>query len=245
MIFQSEYQASLHLKYPEKLFSDGTFYSAPKLAYQLLITRVYSKELNKFFTTSFSLLTNKEQNTYYQVFNTIKNHIFSLNKNKKYCPSEFPADFEIAMSNAFKSVFPDSKIKYCLWHFERNLEINKNKICYKEVNENKDIFILYKCITKLPYIDPHYLEDLYLLIKTKSNNRNFLEFLKYFYKTYFLKYPVENWNYFDNIEDTTNNRCESYNHHLYSYFNKKPTFYKLLFILREEENYMKIEEEKL
>ena len=212
----------------------------------MLITRVYSKELNKFFTTSFSLLlTNKEQNTYYQVFNTIKNHIFSLNKNKKYCPSEFPADFEIAMSNAFKSVFPDSKIKYCLWHFERNLEINKNKICYKEVNENKDIFILYKCITKLPYIDPHYLEDLYLLIKTKSNNRNFLEFLKYFYKTYFLKYPVENWNFFDNIEDTTNNRCESYNHHLYSYFNKKPTFYKLLFILREEENYMKIEEEKL
>ena len=98
------------------------------------------------------------------------------------------------MSNAFKSVFPDSKIKYCLWHFERNLEINKNKICYKEVNENKDIFILYKCI---------------------------------------------------NIEDTTNNCCESYNHHLYSYFNKKPTFYKLLFILREEENYMKIEEEKL
>ena len=125
------------------------------------------------------------------------------------------------------------------------MEINKNKICYKEVNENKDIFILYKCITKLPYIDPHYLEDLYLLIKTKSNNRNFLEFLKYFYKTYFLKYPVENLNYFDNIEDTTNNCYEWYNHHLNSYFNKKPTFYKLLFILREEENYMKIEEEKL
>ena len=126
----------------------------------MLITRVYSKELNKFFTTSFSLLTNKKQNTYYQVFNSIKKHIFSLNNSKKYCPSEFHSDFEIAMNNAFKSVFPNTKIKYCLWHLERNLEINKYKICYKEVNENEDIFILYKFITKLPCIEPHYLDDL-------------------------------------------------------------------------------------
>ena len=55
----------------------------------------------------------------------------------------FHSDFKLAISNAFKRVFPLTKIKYCLWHFERNLEVNKNKICFKDVNENKDIFILF------------------------------------------------------------------------------------------------------
>ena len=132
-----------------------------------------------------------------------------------------------------------------MWHFYRNLEFNKNKKCYKDVNENKDIFILYKCITKLPFIDPVYLEDLFLLIKTKTNNERFLEFLKYFYKTYILKYPINDWNYFNKIEDTTNNCCESYNNYLNGYFNKKPSFFKLLFILREEENFILKEEAKL
>ena len=211
----------------------------------MLITRVFSKDLNKFFTTSFSLLSDKKQNTYYDIFSAIKNHILSYDTKNNYSPKEFHCDFEISLSNAFKSVFPATNIKYCLWHFDRNLEINKNKICYKDVNENKDIFILYKCITKLPFIDPVYLEDLFLLIKTKTNNERFLEFLKYFYKTYILKYPINDWNYFNKIEDTTNNCCESYNNYLNGYFNKKPSFFKLLFILREEENFILKEEAKL
>lgn len=73
----------------------------------------------------------------------------------------------------------------------------------------------------------------------------FLDFLKYFYKTYILKYPIYEWNYFNKIEDITNNYCESYNNYLNGYFNKKPSFFKLLFILREEENFILKEEEKL
>ena len=84
------------------------------------------------------------------------------------------------------------------------------------------------------------------MIKTKTNNERFLEFLNYFYKTYILNYPINDWNYFNKIEDTTNNSCESYNNHLNGYFNKKPpSFFKLLFILREEENFIIEEEEKL
>ena len=100
----------------------------------MLITRVFSKDLNKFFTTSFSILSDKKQNTYYYVFKAVKNHILSYDNNKKYSPKEFHCDFEISLSNVFKSVFPATNIKNCLWHFDRNLEINKNKICYKDVN---------------------------------------------------------------------------------------------------------------
>ena len=69
------------------------------------------------------------QNTYYDIFSDIKNHILSYDTKKNYSPKKFHCDLEISLSNAFKSVFPGANIKYCLWYFGRNLEINKNKIC--------------------------------------------------------------------------------------------------------------------
>lgn len=35
-------------------------------------------------------------------------------------------DFEKAKTNVIKKIFPNIKIRYCLWHFKRNLEIHKN-----------------------------------------------------------------------------------------------------------------------
>ena len=78
----------------------------------MLITRVFSKDLNKFFTTSFSLLSNKKQNTYYDIFSTIKNNILSYDIKNNYSPKEFHCNFEISLSNAFKSIFPATNIKY-------------------------------------------------------------------------------------------------------------------------------------
>ncbi|KAL6599757.1 hypothetical protein U3516DRAFT_802829 [Neocallimastix sp. 'constans'] len=50
------------------------------------------------------------------------------------------------------------------------------------------------------------------------------------------KYNVNNWNYYENIEHLTNNASESYNSYLNNIFPNKPLFYKLIYILKEEEN---------
>ncbi|KAL6590633.1 hypothetical protein U3516DRAFT_674535, partial [Neocallimastix sp. 'constans'] len=50
------------------------------------------------------------------------------------------------------------------------------------------------------------------------------------------KYNVNNWNYYENIERLTNNASESYNSYLNNIFPNKPLFYKLIYILKEEEN---------
>ncbi|KAG4107114.1 hypothetical protein H8356DRAFT_1359643 [Neocallimastix lanati (nom. inval.)] len=57
IIFQSPFQI---------FFVDDTFKISPKCGYQVFITRTYVKELNSFYTTSFSILKNKEQRTYEQ-----------------------------------------------------------------------------------------------------------------------------------------------------------------------------------
>lgn len=78
--------------------------------------------------------------------------------------------------------------------------------------------MLYKSILNLPFIDPQYVDNVYNLIKEKNNDENFDEFLEYFKDNYINIYQIKNWNYFDNIENTTNNCCEAYNNKLNNYF---------------------------
>ncbi|ORY16843.1 hypothetical protein LY90DRAFT_517677 [Neocallimastix californiae] len=59
IIFQSPFQAYLFSNYHKNIFAFGTFYAAPKFSYQLFITRTYVGEFNMFYTTSISILKNK------------------------------------------------------------------------------------------------------------------------------------------------------------------------------------------
>ena len=94
-------------------------------------------------------------------------------------------DFERGISKAAKTIFPNTNIKYCIWHYKKSLEIKKNKLCYNEVKNYNNIFIYYKAISYLPFINPEYIFDIYVIIKIKSIKNNycqFLKFLEYFYK---------------------------------------------------------------
>ncbi|OUM65129.1 hypothetical protein PIROE2DRAFT_7935 [Piromyces sp. E2] len=81
IIFQSPFQTKLFIKYNENLFADGTFYIAPKFGYQVFITRVYAPEINSFYTTSLSILNNKEQATYELLFEKLKKNASKYNIN--------------------------------------------------------------------------------------------------------------------------------------------------------------------
>eukprot|EP00833_Pecoramyces_ruminatium_P014750 jgi/Orpsp1_1/1188782/evm.model.d7180000067137.1 len=208
IIFQSPFQAELFAQYNEDVFADGTFRIAPKFSYQVFITRTYVSKYNKYYTTSFSILNNKEQSTYEVLFNVLKNNASKICKNYVFPPKNFHCDFEIAISNAARKVFPNINIKYCVWHYKRSLEAQKNKSCSDEVENNDNIYTYYKNISNLPFINPKYVFDIYIKIKRecqKKEYKNFLEFLNYFYDTYLMRYDVNSWNYYENIEHITNN----------------------------------------
>ena len=71
IIFQSQFQAKLFMEH-KHVFADGTFYIAPPNTCQVFITRTYITGLNGFYTTSISILKNKEQATYEVLFDEIK-----------------------------------------------------------------------------------------------------------------------------------------------------------------------------
>ena len=58
----------------------------------------------------------------------------------------------------------------------------------------------------------------------------------YFHKQYLDKYNVKDWNYYKIYDHRTNNACESYHHSLNSKFNSKPSIWKFISVIREEEN---------
>ena len=45
-----------------------------------------------------------------------------------------------------------------------SLEKQKNILCYSEVNNN-NIYVYYKAILNLPFINPNYIFDIYIKIK--------------------------------------------------------------------------------
>ncbi|ORY81110.1 hypothetical protein LY90DRAFT_500205 [Neocallimastix californiae] len=236
IIFQSPFQAFLFKKYSDDLFVDGTFYIAPDFSYQIFITRNFVPELNEFYTTSFSILRNKEQETYKTIFEVIKSNC-NITKDNGFAPKNLHCDFERAISNTAIIVFPDITIRYCIWHYKQSLRHHKNKICYNEVNHNRDLYVYYNAILNLPFINPNYILDIFHKIKKsciENNYNQFLIFLEYFRKTYLIHYDIENWNYYNNIEHITNNASESYNNYIGSLFLKKSTYFRLIYTLNNE-----------
>ena len=97
-------------------------------------------------------------------------------------------DFKKGISKAAKKIFPNINIKYCIWHFKRSLEIKKNEFCYIKVVSNYNIYVYYKFISNLPFVNPEYIYDIYEIIKLecqKNNYDQFLKFLEYFKKKIF------------------------------------------------------------
>ena len=210
IVFQSPFQAKIFSQYGDHIFVDGTFYIAPKFSYQVFITRNYVKELNSFYTTSFSILENKEQETYETLFMELKKNVLTYHNNK-ISPKFFHCDFERAISNAAQKIFPNINIKFCIWHYKRSLEIKKNELCYNEVKDNNNICNYYKAISNFPFINPEYIFDIYNDIKEICQTQNynqFLKFLEYYKKTYLISYKIEHWNYYNNMEHITNNASE-------------------------------------
>ena len=62
-IFQSELQSKLKFENYSDIFIDGTFFSTPKGIYQIIIIRVAVESHHKYFTTFFTLSSNKTEDT--------------------------------------------------------------------------------------------------------------------------------------------------------------------------------------
>ena len=242
LIFMSPNQANLLYKNNQHVFIDGTFYSAPKCSYQIVTIRIHNIKEDLFHTVAYGILIDKTLNSYIELLDNIRIYTFNNRENKRNTDQRIPltihCDFEQAIIGAVKQVYPNSEIKLCLWHFYRNLEINRNKIYGSKENQSNQSLNILKRIQTLCYIDPEYVKDCFDLISedAESDAKDDKFVNDYFRNTYLNKYNIKDWNYFKIFDHRTNNACESYHHVLNSKFNKKPTIWKFMNEIRNEEN---------
>lgn len=237
VIFQSDNLSKLKLKFGFKIFCDSTFKTCPKIAYQLFITRVLDPVKNVYYTTSFSIMKNKSKEDYLIIFKKIKEHIEQfLEIGENYYINEIYIDLEFAIGEACCMVYPNAKIKYCIWHMKRAINKKNNSLCKVEIDHNdNNIFILYNMCNQLYLCHPDYVKIVFNRIKEKSENENFNKFLQYFEDQYIKLFNYKRWHYFNDPRNATNNVSESYNSKINNLFLVRPTFFKLIYKLRLED----------
>ena len=247
LIFMSPNQANLLYEYNQHVFIDGTFYAAPKCSYQIVTLRIHNIKEDLFHTIAYGILIDKSLNSYIEFLDNIKTYSFNNRENKRDMnqrePLNIHCDFEQAIIGAIRQVYPNSEIKLCLWHLFRNLEINRKKIYGSKENQSIESLNIFKRIQTLCYIDPNYVKDCFAFISedAEEDNKDDKFVNEYFKKTYLEKYNIKDWNYFKIFDHRTNNACESYHHILNSKFNSKPSIWKFINVIRNEENSLLIE----
>jgi hypothetical protein len=124
---------------------DGTFKACPEVFYQLFV--IHALIDSKALPMLYALLPNKLQNTYVELFESLKTLDQALE------PVSVIVDLEQASINAIMHVFPNSRIVGCAFHLAQNLwrRIQRNGLTqlYKD---NEEIRLLCKMLLGLSYV---------------------------------------------------------------------------------------------
>ena len=119
----------------EQIFMDGTFYSCPKNYYQLYNIIGKEKKTRIIIPISFILMSHKSYSLYYHAFNNIKTLLIKNNIEYKEEELKFMMDFEKSARKAIKSIFPDSLLSGCFFHYTKSLwnKAKKEVLCKKNI----------------------------------------------------------------------------------------------------------------
>lgn len=131
------------------ILCDGTFKTAPSLFYQLY--SIHGIVNNYTFPLIYVLATRKDQAFYTNMLTQLKSHAEDIFNNLN--PQYISADFEIPFINAARTVFPDSTLHGCLFHYTQSIwrnAVNRGlKVPFKEVNQVRSTI---QCLLALPLI---------------------------------------------------------------------------------------------
>lgn len=123
-------------------------------------------------------MTRKTEECYRHVFRYIHENIFSLE-----CES-FMTDFELAMRNALRSIYPDCKFYVCWFHLTKAAEkkVSQTSALCKLIRKKKEARIIYKKILALPLLPADLIVAAFHKIKVLalSTFEQFGPFLVYF-----------------------------------------------------------------
>ena len=208
---------------------DGTFSACPEMFYQVFFVFV-TTDSGKTIPAAYSLLPDKQ--CYEVLFEEIKKALNNSNG-----PDKVMVDYEKGLHNKFSSVFSDTEISGCLFHFKQCIRRNlSDKGCLKLYNSDAHFQEFVSMLYSLPFvpetgvvdtfvdvIKPFY-DDHYNEWAAAGYDEEITSFYTYFERTFIgfktrksRKAPlfeIALWNHYNSIIKNdfllTNNGCEAY-----------------------------------
>jgi hypothetical protein len=228
---------------------DGTFKCAPDLWYQLWVIHGVFHE--KTVPLVYSLLPNKQQNTYERALEMILNKIDDVRPGTR--PTCLNIDFEKAEDNAFKQLIPNVRIHGCFFHFSQSIWRKIKELGLVERYRNDEYFrMIMKSFSALAFVPSQEVITTFGSLADEMTD-NFGEeeayntFIEYFVMTWVgrqyprrtPKFDIDMWNC-NNITleglPRTTNSAESWHHAFAVIFSSHhPNPYKLVGGLLKEQ----------
>lgn len=230
----------------QKLYVDGTFKSCPKYFTQIFTLHGFVNDL--YIPLVFFLLPDKSTNTYTNMFKALVEKCESHNLH--LCPNEMYIDFEVAIHNAARIVWPTINIKGCRFHLGQNwwkkiqtLGLSRQ---YKNSKSEKGKFL--KLFFGLPFLHPGEVDDCFTddLMSLKPKGEKIQSFMDYIFDNYISPdavFPPSVWAEFSASTNRTTNGCESFHAKFNGYFyTAHPNVYNFIEILKniQSETYIKL-----
>lgn len=233
LIFASRTSQS-YLKYlhptTAQFYGDGTFKSCPSVFSQLYAIHVdlgSSEKATNVVPVIFGLLPNKTQATYTRFFQCIKQ---ALNIDMLY----FKCDFEVAVINAVRHVFPNVIVSGCHFHFSRAVWKKARKL---KLHKNCDARKVLRLISNLPLLPVDLItENWQNILEISPNTQNMRTFAKYFRREWLQVITPKTLSCATDIH-RTNNLVEGWHLRLNRKMGKHPGLYDFLQRIRQESKF--------
>lgn len=137
------------------------------------------------FPMVFVLMTRKTAESYTHIFQYIDKEVCSLRA------SRYMTDFETAMRNGLKQIYPDAEFHTCWFHLcqaARRHVAKKNDLATL-IRQNQTARTLYKKLLALPLLPHEYINDTFTILKGEilTRFRVFDSFLQFYEKQWIQK----------------------------------------------------------
>lgn len=225
-------------------YADGTFKTVPLLFHQLYT--IHGLKENAAVPLVYALLPDKSEATYTRLLRAMKNLEPLLS------PRTVTTDYEKAMNNAFRTEFPNARLKGCFFHFTQCIFRNIQNRGLKQRYETDANFALHmRMLSAIAFVPPASVVHVF---ETLVDNDVFppeaQEVIDYFEDTWIGRpnrrqrrppqYPIEMWSVYETIlEDLpkTNNSVEGWHRGFQEQIGAMhPNIWKFIDCVKKEQN---------
>lgn len=222
----------------DDVFIDGTFKCAPKYFYQLY--SIHGCKNGNYVPLLFALLPSKDGPLYTKFWTSV----FKLCSDQSMCfkPKTINVDFELAMINSLRTLFPESDIKGCRFHLGqawfRKIQALGLASDYKD--RSSELSKWMSQFFGMPYLPANEIEDSFAeeIMSDAPNNDRCSKFSDYILENYVSeesKFPPTMWAAKpDPLFKRTNNGPEAFHSHYNGqFYSSHPSIYTFIDVLKQ------------